>query len=318
MDSSYSHDSLDIAVLSGGDSPEREVSLASGICVAAALEQAGHKVRSIDPADIELVDVDWRMFDACYIALHGGAGEDGRVQHQLDELDVAYTGSGSAASALAMTKSAAKRRWLDLGIPTPDFVLWHAMEPIRAIVERAEMLRYPLVVKPDGLGSSLGVQLVHNEDQLRRAAAHCQLYDPCVMVERYVTGREFTVSLIGSRPLPLLEIVSHGQIFTYEEKYHTVADTTITQRFETELSSVEIDRLEQTAVAASEALGTEGLVRVDLMLSEDDEPWVLEVNTSPGMTEESLAPRAAERAGLDLPKFCDYLIRSCIRREVAS
>ncbi len=329
MDRLRTGKSLRVAVLLGGNSPEREVSLASGICVASALELAGHHPRAVDPAEVDLVDIDWRQFDACFVALHGGAGEDGRVQRELDALNVPYTGCGPAASALAMCKSAAKQRWLEVGILTPDFVLAHAVEPMHVITDRARSLRYPLVVKPDSLGSSLGVQIVRNEDQLHNAFAECQLYDPCVIAERYIDGREFTVALIESRPLPLIEIITAGQVFTYQAKYHTTPnspetdspenDPPITRSFPAELTSRQIDRLEQTAVAAAEAIGTTGLVRVDLMLSsadEADEVFVLEINTSPGMTQQSLAPQAAFQDDIDMPTLCDYLVRQCLAQEV--
>lgn len=321
MDRLRTGKSLRVAVLLGGNSPEREVSLASGICVASALELAGHHPRAVDPAEVDLVDIDWRQFDVCFVALHGGAGEDGRVQRELDALSVPYTGSGPVASALAMCKSAAKQRWLEVGVPTSDFVLAHAVEPMHAITDRAHSLRYPLVVKPDSLGSSLGVQIVHNDDQFQNAFAECQLYDPCVIAERYIHGREFTVALIESRPLPLIEIVTAGQVFTYHAKYHTTTDTSenhppVTRSFHTELTGQQIDWLDQTAVAAAEALGTAGLVRVDLMLSATDEVFVLEINTSPGMTQQSLAPQAAFQDGIDMPTLCDYLVRQCLAQEV--
>jgi D-alanine-D-alanine ligase len=227
-----------------------------------------------------------------------------------------------------MCKSAAKQRWLEVGVLTPDFVLAHAIEPMVTITDRAHSLSYPLVVKPDSLGSSLGVQIVDNDDQLQNAFAECQLYDPCVIAERYIKGREFTVTLIESRPLPLIEIITAGQVFTYQAKYQTTPNSPepgtsenhspITRSFPTDLTGHQIDQIEQTAVAAAEALGTTGLVRVDLMLSsadEVDEVFVLEVNTSPGMTEQSLTPQAAFQDGIDMPTLCDYLVRQCLAQE---
>lgn len=309
---------LRVAVLMGGDSAEREISLASGICVADALERAGHRPRAIDPAEIDLVDVDWRQFDVCFIALHGGAGEDGRVQALLDSLGVPYTGSDPAASALAMSKSAAKHRWLELGLPTAPFVLFHAVEPIGEITRRARSLGYPVVVKPDGEGSSLGVSIARTEAELHCAVAESQFYDPCTLAEMVIPGREFTVSLIGGRPLPPVEILTGGRLFSFDAKYHkNESANEASFRFEAELTPKLRQTLEQTAVEAAEALGAEGLTRVDLIVSELGQPHILELNTVPGMTEHSLAPLAAARAGIDMPSLCSLLIRDCLALEVA-
>jgi len=308
---------LRVAVLLGGDSPEREISLASGTCVASALRSAGHRVETIDPAGVELPHVDWQQFDVAFIALHGGAGEDGRVQKTLDTLGVPYTGSGPAASALAMCKSAAKQRWVETGVPTPDFVLAHAVEPVGTLIDRAHELGYPLIVKPDNQGSSLGVSLVHNVDQLVHAVADCRHYDPCTLAERYVAGREFTVALLGSRPLPLIEVVTGGTVFDYDAKYHHDGSPT-KLCLDTGLSDEQIDLIEQTAAAAAESLGTDGLVRVDLMIASDGRPFVLELNTSPGMTDQSLVPLAAAHAGLSMPELCDYLVRTQRAAEMAA
>lgn len=308
---------LRVAVLLGGDSSEREISLASGTCVAQALRDAGHHVETIDPAEVELAHVNWRQSDVAFIALHGGAGEDGRVQKTLERHGVPYTGSGPAASALAMCKSAAKQRWVETGVPTPNFVLGHVVEPVATLVERAHEIGFPLIVKPDNQGSSLGVSLVHNPNQLVRAVTDCRRYDPCTLAERYVAGREFTLSLIDSRPLPLIEIVTGGVVFDYDAKYHH--DRSPTKRcLDTDLSDEQIDLVEQTAAAAAESLGTEGLVRVDLILGADDQPFVLELNTSPGMTDESLVPMAAAHAGLSMPKLCDMLVRLPLIAEMAA
>ena len=309
------HDSLRVAVLLGGRSAEREVSLASGICVAAALEEAGHRVRGIDPAEVSLVEVDWRMFDACFIALHGGAGEDGRVQRLLDTLDVPYTGSGAVASRLAMSKQSAKERFLERGIPTPAFVSLHISESIREMQRRAARCGRPVIIKPDGQGSSLGVSLARTDDDFQRAIADGQFYDRFLLAEQYIAGREFTVAVIERQPLPLLEILSSSPLFSYEGKYrHTGTEF----RFDTDLPASKVRRLQQVAVAAAEAIGTAGLARVDLRLDDEGEPWVLEINTVPGMTEQSLAPRAAAEGGIDMPTLCDRLLRACLQRQVTT
>lgn len=308
------HSPLRVAVLAGGDSPEREISLASGICAAAALEEVGHQVRAIDPAEVDLVEVDWRQFDLCFIALHGGAGEDGRVQKLLDSLHVPYTGSRPAASRLAMSKSASKSRFQQHGVPTPDYVLLHRSEPLPTILTRTAALGYPVVVKPDAQGSSLGVGLARDAEQLQCRLAESQFYDPFLLAERYIAGRELTVAVLGREPLPVLEVLCGEQLLSYDAKYHHATTEYV---FDTDLAPAKVREIERVALSACEALGTDGLVRVDLRLDENELPWVLEVNTVPGLTERSLAPRAAAQRGLDLPALCDHLVRACLAAELS-
>jgi D-alanine-D-alanine ligase len=312
---------LNIVILSGGESAERQVSLASGRAVRRALAAGGHRARSIDSANTDLAAVDWRGVDACFIALHGGAGEDGRVQAQLDSLRVAYTGSGPAASRLAMAKSAAKRAFLRSNVPTPASMTLNRGERCQSasVLGFPADLSFPVVVKPDGEGSSLGVGFAADETELGRRVAEAERFGERVLIERWIDGREFTVALLRRQPLPLIEIITPRGIFDYEAKYESL---TTEYRFEHGLTAECEARLIAAAIAAAEALDTDGLVRVDLMLeshaSGGDSPavWVLEVNTSPGLTEHSLAPKAAEWAGLSLSELCDWMLRHALRREV--
>ena len=209
---------LRVVVLAGGDSAERFISLASGRAAAAALAAVGHEVASIDPAQTDLGDIDWTRHDACFIALHGGAGEDGRVQSRLDELGVPYTGSGPEASRLAMSKSASKERFSAAGIPTPPHVLLRGANGATHL-GWCRLLGYPLVVKPDGQGSSLGVSLVNDEAALPGALAAALALDPLVLAERWVGPREFTVAaLLDRRPLPLMEILPAESILSFDAK----------------------------------------------------------------------------------------------------
>lgn len=305
--------SLRIAVLLGGESPEREISLASGICAAAALDEAGHRPRDIDPAEVDLRDVDWRQFDVAFIALHGGAGEDGRVQGQLEALGVRYTGSGPAASRRGMSKAASKRRFRKCGVPTPQFVVLDAGKPIDQMRQRVEALGYPLVVKPDAQGSSLGVSLAEDAEQFGPAVADSQLYDDSLVFEPYLAGSEFTVAVLGRQPLPALEVVTDACIFSYTAKYH---DSTTDFLPASETGFERAGELEKLATAAAAALETSGLVRVDLRLDLEGRPYVLEVNTVPGLTERSMAPQAARLAGLDMPALCERMVRECLASEV--
>jgi D-alanine-D-alanine ligase len=300
---------LRVVVLAGGDSPEREVSWCSGRSVAAALEAGGHRTSLIDPAECLLDDGPWSEVDACFIALHGGAGEDGRVQHQLERLGVSYTGSGVEASRLAMSKSASKKRFAAQGVPTPPHVSIAERERPAEIARRVAHLNYPLVIKPDAQGSSVGVAIAEGPAQLAQALdlARC-VGGPC-LAEPLVRGREFTVALIDDVPLPTIEIVTPEPVFSFDAKYHS----SLTEyRFDFQLPEAHRDSVQQAAVSAAGALGTAGLARVDVMLSADGRAWVLEVNTIPGMTAKSLAPLAAARSGIGMPELCEMLVRRCL------
>lgn len=300
---------LRVAVLAGGDSAEREVSLRSGAAVCRALAAAGHRVHVIDPARRLLSEVDWTGFDAAFLALHGGAGEDGQVQRELARLGVSYTGSGPRACRLAMSKSASKERFVEWGVPTPAFVLIDAHDAESDPRSRVAHLGYPLVVKPDTQGSSLGVAVVDRASDLAEALAAASRYDAMVLAESLVQGREFTVAVLGDRTLPVIEIVTPERVFSYDAKYRS---SQTEYRFDFELATRTRAELLHSAVAATLALGTRGLVRVDSMVDEDGRAWVLEVNTIPGMTARSLAPQAAGRVGLGMAALCDLLVRECL------
>ena len=301
-----------VAVLSGGESAERAVSLRSGAAVAAALVAAGYQAVAIDPAETPLAQVDWLDFDAAFIALHGGVGEDGTVQAELDRLGVTYPGSAPEACRLAMSKSASKTRFAECHVPTPRWVSFRETDPPAAVRLEVAWLGYPVVVKPDGEGSSIGVHVVEDARQLHAAIAAAAAYDHLILAERLVCGREFTVAIVGRHPLPMIEITTPGGLFSYEAKYHS---TETQYRFDFEIPAESHDALVTSAVSAARAVGTDGLVRVDLMLDEAGRPWVLEVNTSPGMTPRSLAPMAAARAGWEMPSLVDQLIRECLAAE---
>lgn len=303
-----------LAVLAGGDSAERDVSLISGRCVAQALEAAGYQVEVFDPAADELADIPWSKFEACFIALHGGAGEDGRLQRRLDLLRVAYTGSGPAACSLAMSKSASKERFLQAGVPTLPYRLLETTQSNSPLHSDAAF-GFPLIIKPDGQGSSLGVNIARHDLEVRTALSACRELDRYAIAEPLIVGREFTVAVLDRMALPLLEIIPPRGLFDYQAKYLSAATQ---YRFDTGLSAKKIAGLEQIALRAAASLGTAGLCRVDLLLDQCGQPWVLEVNTVPGMTDHSLAPMAARRAGWEMPQLCDRLVQQCLAREVAA
>ena len=298
--------SLRIAVLAGGESPERDVSLASGRRVAAALVAAGHEVMVVDTARTDPGQLGRADCDGCFIALHGGAGEDGRIQRRLAERRIPFTGSGPRASALAMSKSAAKRRFHRHGIPTPEHVVLDPREPLEAMLARAATLGFPLIVKPDAQGSSLGVAIATSPEEFSARVRESSRYGGVVLAERRVFGRELTVSVLDRRALPPLEIVCREPVFDYQSKY---SGNTTEFHAPADPRPITLEKLQSAALRAAVALDTSGMVRVDLILDRDGQAWVLEVNTLPGMTTTSLAPKAARQIGWEMADLCDWMLR---------
>ncbi len=286
-----------VAVLYGGRSAEREISLRSGSMVLAALNRAGVAAFAFDPAERPLEDLRSGGFDAAFIALHGKWGEDGTVQGALELMGIPYTGPGVMASALAMDKLMTKRIWDSVGLPVPDHEVLTATSRSGAIVDR---LGLPLIVKPSREGSTLGLTKVERASQLRAAWRTAAACDDCVIAEAFVAGRELTVAVLGAgakaRALPVIEIRAPGGNYDYENKYFSDATEYLCPA---PLSRPLTRRVQELSVAAYRALDCEGWARVDLMLDADEQPFLLELNTSPGMTDHSLVPMAARAQGMD-------------------
>jgi D-alanine-D-alanine ligase len=297
---------LKIAVLMGGPSAEREVSLRSGVAVADALTATGAKVVPMDISDAGFTipaDV-----DAAFLAVHGTFGEDGTLQGILEENGIAYTGSDSKASAIAFDKIAAKQTFLAAGIPTPAY---EAFEIGHVPVPRLAQLGYPLVVKPSRQGSSVGISIVAGEAELARACEVAGRHDRRLLAERYISGRELTVGILDGRALPVVEVRPKRDFFTYEAKYTTgQTDYFVPAALDKDIES----RTKSLALRAHECLGCRDYSRVDLMLSSQGELFVLEVNTIPGFTETSLLPKAARAAGIEFPSLCARLVQLAMAR----
>jgi len=302
---------LTIALLLGGDSDEAVISQRSGLATQAALGARGHTVIPIDPAVVDLRGVDWNQFDAVFNVLHGRFGEDGQVQEILDRAGIPYTGSDAATSRLTFSKSAAKERLLQFGVPTPHYVLIHDSDPLERLRRMVEVVGYPLVIKPDTQGSSLGISIVQQPDQLDAALQRCFEFDSFGIVEQYIAGSEWTVGVLDELVLPPICIRTTRPFFDYQAKYE---DDETEYLFQTDWPATAIEALQETAVAACRALGTRGLARVDLRADAARTPWVLEVNTIPGMTDHSLVPKAAAHMGIDFAELCDRAIQNCLRR----
>jgi D-alanine-D-alanine ligase len=324
-----------IGVLMGGVSDERVVSLSSGVQVARALREAGHEAVAVDtvrgilsppeeeallaggvqadpPSALELEaldagsavaltrEPDLRDVDVFFVALHGGSGEDGTIQALLDDAGVAYTGSDRLGCSLAMDKEVSKRLLRQAGVPTPDWLVG----PVSA-EDVEEELGLPVIVKAASGGSSLRLILAHDRGELDAAIEESRGWDDLVLFERFVVGRELTVGVVGGEPLPVGEIIPAHEIFDYECKYQPgMAEEIFPARIPPELAA----RVQRLAVRAHRTLRLRDYSRIDFVVDEDQAPWCLEANAAPGMTANSLLPKAGRAAGVAFPELCDRIV----------
>jgi D-alanine-D-alanine ligase len=298
-----------VGVLFGGRSAEREISLISGNGVLQALKSRGIDAHPFDPGTHSLADLAAQGFDRVFIALHGRYGEDGSLQGALEQLGIPYTGSGVMASSVGMDKITTKKLWLMEGVPTPKYATVDADTDLDALVAE---LGLPLIVKPPLEGSSIGITKVTDRDQLADAIALVASMDDAVLAEQFVTGREFTVAVLGqgaaARALPIVEIVAPEGKYDYQNKYFT-DDTQY--HCPAPLPDELTQEIQRHAVNAYRAIGCEGWGRVDVLVRESDmRPFLLEVNTSPGMTTHSLVPMAARAVGIGYEDLCVEILRS--------
>ena len=300
---------LRIAVLAGGDSAEREISLQSGAAVANALTSRGHLIVMVDPAETSLEDYRWSDVDVAFLALHGTFGEDGGVQRILERLGVVFTGSDSEASKLAFSKSAAKERFGVSGVSTPGYALIHETDSQQRVTQQAAEIGYPLIVKPDRQGSSLGVVIVEEPASLTDAVSQCFTLDSFGLLERAISGSEWTLGVIDDQPLPLIRIGTDRGFFDFDAKYQ---DDATEYHFDESLSAELREQLTTIGLQACRAVGTCGVARADIMLDDGGQPWVLEVNTIPGMTDHSLVPKAAAHVGLDMGQLCEIIVERAL------
>lgn len=307
-----------VALLVGGSSNERAISLSSGEQVHKALEKAGYIVEVIDTQDARaaferLID---GGFDVAFLALHGKGGEDGTIQGACETIGLPYTGSGVLASALAMDKARSKAFYVQNGLSVAPSVTLRHDEPY-TIDELVAQVGEQCVVKPIDDGSSLGMSIVHQLDELPAALTKAFANGQDIMIEAYVRGTEITVAVLGNEnpePLPVIEIVPHDEFYSYEVKYAAAgADHIIPARLAPEV----YERAQNYAVRAHRALGCSGLSRSDFIVTDDGIPVILETNTLPGMTETSLLPDAARHAGYDFPAVCSRIIELALEKHRA-
>ena len=286
-----------VAVLFGGKSAEREVSLKSGNAVLSALQAAGVDAFGIDVGDDFLQRLNSEKIDRAFIVLHGRGGEDGSMQGLLECAGIPYTGSGILASALAMDKLRTKQVWHSLGLPTPR----HAVLTSQADCEAAAAeLGFPLIVKPAHEGSSIGMAKVDSVEALLKAWQDAACYDSQVLVEQWIAGPEYTIAVLRGQVLPPIGLGTPHTFYDYDAKY--LADDT-QYRIPCGLSAEKEAELKELTARACEAVGTQGWARTDVMQDASGQFWLLEVNTVPGMTDHSLVPMAARAAGLDFQQL---------------
>jgi D-alanine-D-alanine ligase len=328
---------MKIAVLFGGTSEERDVSIASAAQIIPALRSLGHQVFAIDsatgrlgsaqerqllsaavapapPSDREIARVrggamaavDFREAEVVFLALHGGAGEDGRIQAVLDLAGMAYTGSNHIASAAAMDKDLSKRLFRSAGIPTPDWLMAPAASDA---VDAA--LGWPVVVKPNKQGSTVGLSVVHEAAHLQDAIERAPRFDDEVMLERFIPGREFTVGVLEGVALPVGEIIASGEVFDYESKYQAGGAREV---FPADIPPAESALVRDYALRAHRVLKLGAYSRTDFRRDSGGAFWCLEANSLPGMTATSLLPQAAKAAGIEFPELLDRICRGAQRK----
>ena len=293
-----------VAVLMGGPSAEREISLLSGNGVLAALRERGVDAHAFDPVVHSLFDLPREKFDRVFIALHGRFGEDGTVQGVLETLKIPYTGSGVMGSALAMDKWRTKLVWQSAGIPTPKYRM---LAPDSDWLEVIEALKLPLIVKPAREGSSIGVTKVLIAGDLPAAFQLAYKLDPLVIAEEFVAGQELTASVVGQDALPLIRIEAPEGAYDYKNKYFT---DDVKYHCPSGIRADLEEEIRAMTLKAFRVLGCEGWGRADMMLAPDGRYSFLEMNTSPGMTSHSLVPMAARAVGMNYPDLCVRILQA--------
>ncbi len=298
-----------VAVLLGGNSAERAVSLKSGAAVLEALQAAGIDARAVDPAAGDLCErLVAGRFARAFIALHGRGGEDGVIQGLLESIGLPYTGSGVLGSALAMDKLRSKQVWQAAGIPTPG---WRILRDADDVAQQRAALPYPLIIKPAHEGSSIGISKVSGPEQLLAAWETAAACDGCVLAEQWISGGEYTAGVLDETALPLIKLETPHAFYDYAAKYQS--DTT-RYLLPCGLDSAREQQLQRLALEAFRVLGAHGWGRVDFMLDEHGQPWFIELNTVPGLTDHSLVPMAAGAAGIGFGALVLHILDSSLER----
>jgi D-alanine-D-alanine ligase len=295
-----------VAVLMGGTAAEREVSLRSGQAVTQALLDQGVDAVSEDVTNLEGLQAVAKNYDRAFIALHGRWGEDGVVQAILDDLGLPYTGSGMAASAIAMDKLRTKWMWMGAGLPTPGFVWVSELMPFD--IQQFD-LPFPVIVKPCHEGSSIGMRKVYDSESLVEAVDYALEFDSEVLIEQWITGREYTGAVLNNKALSLIELKTTHDFYDFEAKYKSNDTQYICP---CDLGSDLEGDIQDLVLQAFQVIGSIGWGRVDLMLDEEQQPWLIELNSVPGMTDHSLVPMAAKAAGLSFENLVVEILKTTL------
>lgn len=301
-----------VAVLYGGTSSEREISLKTGRAVSNALRESGHRVTEVDVKAEDGSELKGLKVDVVFIALHGRFGEDGQLQRLLEQRQIPYTGSGPIASRNAMDKLESKRKFLRAGIDTPAYQVLSQGDSLDVLEQCGRSLGYPLVIKPRSEGSSVGVTIHPDRSTLQEGADGAFLFGRTALMEQFIAGREMTVGILDNRALPLVELKPRREFFDYDAKYR---DPDTQYIVNPDLPRQDRAAIQGAALKAHRTLRCEGASRVDVIFTPRLQVYVLEVNTIPGMTERSLLPRAAAAEGITYPQLCDQLVRMAFTRE---
>lgn len=290
----------------GGKAAEREISLKSGTAVTQALQRQQIDATACDVSTLEDLQEIAKQYDRAFIALHGRWGEDGKVQAALEDLGIPYTGSGMAASAIAMDKLRSKWMWRGAGLPTPDFVWISDNNPFD---RNAFSIPFPVIVKPSHEGSSIGMRKVDSLAELEEAVIYAQQFDSEVLIEQWVTGSEFTAGILNGEALPLIQLKTSHDFYDFEAKYKSNDTQYICPCGLPEELEVSIQKM---ALQAFDVIGAKTWGRIDVMLDESNQPWLIELNSVPGMTDHSLVPMAAKQAGRSFEQLVVEILASTL------
>ena len=295
---------MKIGVLMGGDSSEREVSLSSGKAIVKACKELGHEVKKFDPKeDFDSLSVEIKKVDLVFNALHGGDGENGVISSKLDSLGVQYTGSDEKASAICINKDKSKKILKKEDYYTPDWVMLKKDDGKTPDISN---LSFPLVVKPNSEGSTIGLSIIQDESRLIEAIQLARVYDDNILIESFIKGREITVGIINDESYPIVEIIPTRELYDYECKYikgmtNYICPAKIDKKLSKKIKKIGLD--------IHQLLKCRHYSRVDFRLDENNKPWFLELNTHPGMTETSLLPKSAAAAGIDFNSLINKIIK---------
>lgn len=297
-----------VAVLLGGRSAEREISLKSGNAVLASLQRSGVNAHAVDTAEHDAIErLQQEGFERVFNMLHGRGGEDGVMQGTLEMLGLPYTGSGVLGSAIAMDKVRTKQLWLAMGLSTPDFRVAHSDDDLSAV----EKMSFPLMAKPAHEGSSIGMSKVNAADEVRDAWNKAYGFDGDVLFEQWITGPEYTVAIVQDHALPLIKLETPREFYDFEAKYQSDDTSYICP---CGLPEEEEGVLQALALQAFAAVDASGWGRVDMMMDEAGQPYLIEVNTIPGMTDHSLVPMAARAAGIEFDQLVLMILATSFKQ----